>query len=84
MGKKRKTSDRPQSEAEPLEPATASTKKATIFIRLPDSKAKLKEIFAELADLNNRDLTGEVVQAMEEYAARFRRWPERLPGDETA
>lgn len=79
MGKKRKTSGRPQDEAEPLTETTTSAKKPTLFIRLPEAKASLKEILADLAAEHNRDLTGEVIQALEDYARRFRRWPAEPP-----
>lgn len=79
MGKRKPNSGSPEGESKPLKAEATPAKKVTIIIRLPEVKAKLKEIVSQLARRHNRDLTGEVIQALEEYAQKYHLWPEE-PG----
>lgn len=51
------------------------SKPVVIYLELPEHLAALKSVMERLGRLHNRKLTGECLQALQEYAQRHGAWP---------
>lgn len=80
MSKKKPSSVQASAPASsPDEGKPEAPKRPVIYLEVPDRLAGLKEALERLAEEHNRQLTGECLQALVEYATQHKAWPPSPP-----
>jgi hypothetical protein len=86
MAKRRTKNDAAQAVKGADSETSSPSEGVVIYLQLPPNKAKLKQVIEQLALDHNRKLTGECIQALEEWAKLHKVWPpvSTSPPDESA